>query len=341
MEKLIDKILIDAVERKASDIHLTANCKIYLRIKGRLAPVDDRIYNSFELDQICKEIAESKYSDFINNRQLDIAYMIPKISRFRANLYFQRDAISITLRRIETVPPTLEDLKMPNIFKDFINYKNGLILITGATGSGKTTTLAAIIDEINSTKEHKIVTLEDPIEFIFENKKSLISQREVGTDVLSFADGLKAMLRQDPDVLVAGELRDMETIDMALTAAETGHLVIATLHTNSAISTIERVVGVFPPEQQEKIKLQLSKSLRVVVSQYLIPTKKNERIAALEIMVNTKAISNLIRENKLTQIPNLIKMGRAEGMILMNDALDILVKNGIVLEEVAEGFKIK
>jgi len=339
--KLIDEILTDAVKQKVSDIHITANCEIYVRSRGRLLPIEGRKYTINEVDQIAKDLTGDKYDEFLKNRQLDIGYSLANVSRFRVNVYFQRNTISIALRRIDTEAPSLDELKLPKILKEFINYKNGLILVTGSTGSGKTTTLAAIINEINMTKECKLITLEDPIEFIFENKKSLITQREIGTDVLSFADGLKSMLRQDPDILVAGELRDIETIEMALTAAETGHLVFATLHTNSAISSIERVVGVFPQEQQDRIKLQLSNSLRAVISQNLIPTKKNGIVAALEIMVNSKAISNLIRENKLSQIPNLIKMGRADGMMLMDDVLSHLVSNDIVLEEVANGFKIK
>jgi len=340
-QKLIDTILLSAVSKKASDIHITTNCEAFFRIKGRLLREEDRKYTLEEVDQMVRELTGDKYDDFIKNKQLDIAYMIPDVARFRVNAYFQRGTISITLRIIETDPPTLDELKMPKIFKDILHHKNGLILITGATGSGKTTTLAAILNEINMTKEFKIVTLEDPIEYVFKNKKSLITQREVGTDVLSFAEGLKAMLRQDPDVVVAGELRDHETMELALTAAETGHLVLATLHTNSAISSVERVIGVFPPEQQERIKLQLSKSLIAVISQHLVPTVSGGRTVALEVLVNTKGISNLIRENKLTQIPNMMKMGRNEGMCLMNDYLDSLVQKGIIKDEVAEEYKSK
>jgi len=339
----VDEILIRGLDLGASDIHVTTMCELYYRVDGRLIPDEiekGKIYKKEEVEEMTKDLLGDKYEEFLKARQLDTSYAIPGKSRFRVNAYFQRGSISLTLRTIKSEPPTTAQLNLPSVFKKFVNFKNGLVLITGATGSGKTTTMAAIINEINRTKEYKIVTLEDPIEFVFRNDKSLITQREVGADVNSFADGLKAMLRQDPDVIVAGELRTMETIEMALTAAETGHLVLATLHTNSAISSIERMLGVFPPEQQEQIKLQLSKSLRGVCSQYLLPTRAGGRVLATEILIPNKGIANLIRENKLTQIPNMMKMGRSEGMMIMNDCLDNLVKEGKIAPEVAEAHKV-
>jgi twitching motility protein PilT len=338
----IDEILVSAVEKGISDIHIAADSCVYFRFHGELEPMGEEKFGNEAVAKMLRHITtDAQYSVFEEERQLDSAYEIEGVSRFRLNAYYQMDSISLVFRAITTTPPTMKDINLPDIFKKFIGYKSGLVLITGATGSGKSTTMAAMVEELNRTSKKKIITLEDPIEYIYENKQSLVTQREVGRDVKTFAAGLKAILRQDPDVIIAGELRDQETIDIALKAAETGHLVIATLHTNSAVATIDRISGEYPAAAQEVVLTKLSKSLKAVASQYLVPKIGGGRCLAAEIMVNTRGISNQIKQNNMTQIPMLIQTGSREGMILMQDTLRHLKQQGVITQDTLEKYTPK
>jgi len=333
-------LLIAVLERRASDLHLSAGQHPMIRVRGRLVPMDDfpKLDPTMTRELIYGILSNDQRQRLETDWQLDFAYSIPNTARFRVNAYFQRNAVGAAFRLIPSVITPIDTLGLPAVVHDFCIKPRGLVLVTGPTGSGKSTSLAAMIDEINSTREDHILTVEDPIEFLHSHKKSLINQREIGSDASSFAAALKAALRQDPDVILVGEMRDLETISTALTAAETGHLVFGTLHTQSAPSTIDRVIDVFPPHQQQQIRVQLSIALQGVMTQTLIPTSDGAgRVVACEALVPTPAVRNLIREGKTHQIPSSMQTGSNVGMQTMDTALAALVRQGKISQRTAEG----
>ncbi len=332
----IVELLTLARQRQASDLHIKVGNHPIVRVNGRLLPLTDLPV----LDAAAaRALIESMMTDeqrahFRKHLELDFAYSVAGVSRFRVNVYQQRGSIGAAIRAIPMGVPTLEDLGLPDVVRRLAALPRGLVLVTGPTGSGKSTTLAAMIHHINQTRAVHIVTIEDPIEYLHKDIRSVINQREVGMDTHSFATALRHVLRQDPDVILIGEMRDLETIATAITAAETGHLVLATLHTQSAAQTVDRIVDVFPPHQQAQIRTQLSVALEGVISQTLIPLASGSgRVAAVEVMVATGAIRNLIREGKTYQIPSAIMSGAREGMQTLNQALRALVEQKKVTYE--------
>jgi twitching motility protein PilT len=324
----ITDLLVQTKERNASDLHLTVGSPPTLRLNGRLTRLEMAILTREDIHTMLYDVlTDEQKARFEATHDLDFSLELSGVGRFRVNAFLQRMGEGFVLRLIPSKIKTLDDLAMPPILKDLAMKDRGLVLVTGPTGSGKSTTLAAMVDHMNGHREDHIITIEDPIEFIHEHRKCNINQREVGPHTLSFAAALRSALREDPDVILVGEMRDLETIAQALTAAETGHLVLSTLHTNNAPQTISRVVDVFPPYQQEQIRVQLADALLGVVAQSLVPSIDNrERVAAMEIMVATPAIRNLIRENKVHQIPSAIQTGAREGMQSLDQALKALVK---------------
>lgn len=320
---------------KLSDIHLRAGEPIAYREYGEVIKTDNTVGTDAIL-AFLKDVLESNdFARFLDHKDLDFAAE-KEGTRFRVNAFWADNQIGMVLRRIETKIPNFEDLNLPAFIRSIPNIETGLVLVTGPTGSGKSTTLAAIIDVINQTSAGHIITIEDPVEFKHPAKRCVVNQREVGKDTHSFANALKASLREDPDVILVGELRDLETIQLALTAAETGHLVFGTLHTNTAPSTINRIIDVFPPSQQEQIRSQLSTTLKAVVTQRLFKRIDTAgRVGAYEIMVCNQAIRNLIRENKIFQIPNVMQTARAEGMMLMDASIKALIAEGKVAPSAA------
>jgi twitching motility protein PilT len=332
-------LLLDVLERRASDLHITAGSHPMVRVRGRLTPLDEYpVLDATETREIVYSILSNDQRQRLETDwQLDFAYAIPGHARFRVNAYFQRGALGAAFRLIPAQITPIDDLGLPPVVHELCNKPRGIVLVTGPTGSGKSTTLAAMVDEINATREEHILTIEDPIEFLHGSRKCMVNQREIGADASSFAAGLKAALRQDPDVILVGEMRDLETISTALTAAETGHLVFATLHTQSAPSTIDRVIDVFPAHQQQQIRVQLSIALQGVVTQTLIPTADGAgRAVACEILIPTAAVRNLIREGKTHQIPSSMQTGSGVGMQTMDAALAALVRSGKITQRVAE-----
>ncbi len=332
-------LLMEVVARKASDLHLAAGAQPTVRVRGRL----DRLEGYPELSGTdTREIVYSILSGdqrqrLETNWQLDFAYSIPGHARFRVNAYFQRGAVGAAFRLIPFGLTTIDQLGLPAITHDLTRKPRGFVLVTGPTGSGKSTSLAAMLDEINATREEHIMTIEDPIEFLHGHKKCIVNQRELGSDAHSFADALKAALRQDPDVILVGEMRDLETISTALTAAETGHLVFATLHTQDSAQTVDRIIDVFPPEQQGQVRVQLSVALQGIITQQLLPTADGSgRVAACEVLVPNPAVRNLIREGKTHQIYSVLQTGSAQGMQTMDAALVSLVRTGRVSQKLAE-----
>ena len=330
-------LLLAAVSRKASDLHLTENTRPVLRIDGELILTEESPLTREQLKKMIYAIlSDSQKEKFEKDRELDFSLALTGMDRFRVNIHIQRGSVEAAFRRIPLFVPHIEDLGLPLIVTEFARKPNGLVLLTGPTGTGKTTTLASIINLINTERSTLITCIEDPIEYVHENKKSIIKQREVYSDTHSFSEALKRCLRQDPDVIVVGEMRDLETISTALTAAETGHLVLATLHTPDAPQTIERIIDVFPPHQQQQVKLQLSACLQGVVSQLLLPRAEGEgRVLATEVMVATPGVRNLIREQAIEQIPTAIQTGSQYGMRTMDRSLRDLYKEGIITYETA------
>jgi len=331
-------ILIEVVNRKASDLHLTAGSPPMVRQRGRLSALDYPALSGQETREIVYSILNSDQRQRLETDwQIDFAYSIPGMARFRVNAYFQRASIGAALRTIPSEMPALESLGLPPVLLEFTKRPRGLVLVTGPTGSGKSTTLAAMIDRINRERHEHILTIEDPIEFLHQHKSCIVNQRELGGDATSFAAALKSALRQDPDVILVGEMRDLETIHTALTAAETGHLVYATLHTQDAAQTVDRIVDVFPPGQQQQIRVQLSVALQGVVTQQLLPTADGQgRVAATEILVPSSAVRNLIREGKTHQIYSSMQTGGSQGMQTMDASLVDLVRRGKITRELAE-----
>lgn len=308
-----------------------------LRIDGRLEPAhDERLSPERARELIAEILTPAQFEEFQRRLELDLAYSLPGVSRFRVNIYMQRGGIGAAIRTIPAAVPTIEQLRLPRILAHLASLPRGLVLVTGPTGSGKSTTLAAMVNHINRTRSCHVVTIEDPIEYLHHDDRCLITQREVGADTHSFNEALRHVLRQDPDVILIGEMRDHETISTAITAAETGHLVLATLHTVNAPQTVDRIVDVFPPHQQPQIRMQLSVAIEGVLSQTLLPRRDgNGRIAAVEVMTGTPAIRNLIREGKTHQIPSAVQSGSKDGMQTLNQALRQLVKQHLVSYEVA------
>ncbi len=323
------------IECKASDLHLTQNSAPVIRINGKLTRTDHSPLSKDELKKsIYGILSDMQKEKFECDKELDFSLALEGLERFRVNVHIQRGSVEAAFRRIPLYVPNISDLGLPDSIIDFSRKPSGLVLITGITGSGKTTTLAAMIDVINKERECMIMCIEDPIEYVHKNKKSVIKQREVYSDTNSFAEALKRCLRQDPDVIVVGEMRDLETISTALTAAETGHLVLATLHTPDAAQTIERIIDVFPSHQQQQVRIQISAGLQGVVCQTLIPKADGEgRVLASEVLVATPAIRNLIRERAVEQIPTIIQTGIQHGMHTMDMSLKILYENGLITYE--------
>lgn len=323
------------VKEGASDLHLTVGISPIIKVNGKLVRLEHEILRPEDTEAYAREILQDAYEKYDAIGEYDTSYSIHGKGRFRVNIYKQRNSTSLAIRVISLDMPTLDSLGYPETLKDICNLKRGLVLVTGPTGSGKSTTLAALINEINSNRESHIITIEDPIEFLHKHNKSIVNQREIGKDTLSYERALKAALREDPDVILIGEMRDLETISTAITAAETGHLVFSTLHTIGAAKTIDRIVDVFPPHQQEQIKIQLASVLQIIISQQLVETVDGDRNAALEIMVATPAIKNLIREGKTHQIESSIQTGSKYGMRTMDMELANLYREGIITQETA------
>ena len=332
-------ILLKVVEHKASDLHITSGAPPTIRVRGSLVPLEG-LPNMTPTDTreiVYAILSSSQRQTLETDWQLDFAYSVPGVGRFRVNTFFQRGTLGAAFRLIpsETVP--IEKLGLPPVVREFAKKPRGIVLVTGPTGSGKSTSLASLINEINETRDDHILTIEDPIEFLHKHKRCLVNQREIGQDAPSFAAGLKAALRQDPDVILVGEMRDMETIGTALTAAETGHLVFATLHTQDAPQTVDRIIDVFPPAQQGQIRAQLAIGLQGIVTQTLLPTADGQgRCVAAEVLVPTPGVRNLIREGKTHQIYSLIQTGGAEGMQTMDSSLAGLVRAGKITMATAE-----
>ena len=326
----ITKLLETAYERQASDLHIIVNSPPILRINGNLHPVGTTPLSRIDTEQMAKEIVpKNLWEHFKEVGELDFNYELEGICRFRLNAFHQRNAVSIAIRTIPKKIPTIDELEMPKTLETLMDKPQGLILVTGPTGSGKSTTLAAMINYINQNYTKHIITLEDPIEYVHEHQQSIINQREIGADTQSFSNGLRAALRQDPDIILVGEMRDLETISTAITAAETGHLVLATLHTSSAAQTIDRIIDVFPPYQQRQVRLQVANVLQGIISQRLFPRKDGTgRIAATELLMNNPSIANLIRNEKIHQIQNVLQTSRQQGMHTLEMSIQSLLNAG-------------
>jgi twitching motility protein PilT len=336
----VAELLIQTKERGGSDLHLSAGSPPLMRLHGELTVIEDGLLGRDTVHRMIYEILnDDQRRLFEEHRDLDFAIEVGEVARFRVNVFNQRNGEGAVFRVIPTQIRSFQELGLPEVVQTLALRENGLVLVTGPTGSGKSTTLAAMIDLVNATQRKHVLTLEDPIEFVHRSKRCLVNQREIGSHTKSFAAALRAALREDPDVILVGEMRDLETISLALTAAETGHLVFGTLHTKSAPKTIDRVIDAFPPAQQQQVRVQLAEALQGVISQILLPTKdKKGRVAALEIMVATVAIRNLIREGKTHQMPSSIQTGTQIGMQSLEQALRNLVMQGRVDRGHAEGF---
>jgi len=332
----IDELLEHMVARDASDLHVTVGTPPVIRVRGEIARVDEYAPLTQEetQDLLYRILSSEQQKNLEIKRQLDFSHSIPGLARFRVNVYFQRESIGAAFRLIPAEIKTLEELGIPTTLHQLAEKPRGLVLVTGPTGSGKSTTLAAIIDEINRNRSEHILTIEDPIEFLHRHKRCIVNQREIGPDATSFGEALRAALRQDPDVILVGEMRDLETISTALTAAETGHLVFGTLHTQSAPSTIDRIIDVFPAEQQEQIRIQIASSLQGVVTQALLPTADGlGRVPALEVLLPDDAVRNLIRQGKVEQIYSVMQTNTSRGMQTMEQSLADLIQRGVVTFE--------
>lgn len=323
----LHQLLKATVKQNASDLHLVAGSPPILRVDGKMVRIKAPELTSDMTQSLCYSIlTDSQKGKFEATKELDFSFGVKSTARFRANFFYQRGAVTGVFRRIPVEIPDLDSLRIPQVVRELINVPTGLILITGPTGSGKSTTIAALIDKINKERRQHIITLEDPIEYVHPHKNCIVNQREIGVDTVSYRSALKHILRQDPDVVLMGELRDLDTIESALNVAETGHLVFSTLHTNSAVQSINRVVNVFPGEQQDRIRLQLSLTLNAIVSQRLVPSRSGGMVAAMEVLIMNTNVRNLIRENKLHQVYGMMQVGQDKsGMITMNQSLSKLV----------------
>jgi twitching motility protein PilT len=334
----IDTLLERVAAENASDLHVTAGSAPLLRIRGRLAPLEEfaPVSPDETRDLLYRILSTEQQKRLEIDRQIDLSYAVPGVARFRVNVYFQRDSVAAAFRLVPKLIKSADELGLPNVLRELALEPRGLVLVTGPTGSGKSTTLATMIDEINSTRSLHIVTIEDPIEFLHQHKTSVVNQREVGADAKGFAEALRGALRQDPDVILVGEMRDLETIATALTAAETGHLVLATLHTQTAPGTIDRIIDVFPGAQQGQVRMQLAASLQGIVTQTLLPTADGRsRVPALEILLPDDAVRNLIRQGKTEQIYSVMQTNTTRGMQTMEQCLADLVVHRVISRETA------
>lgn len=333
----INSLFKKATESKASDLHIIVGKPPILRIDGELKYIDGEpeITKAKAEEMIFSVLTERQKDKFIEERELDLSYEIPKFSRYRVNLHWEKDNIGLVARVISNDVPTMEELSLPPIVNEMIERTAGLLLVTGPTGCGKSTTLAAMVEKVNSMRFANIITLEDPIEYIHKPNKSIIKQRQLGNDMLTFHGALRHVLRQDPNVIMVGEVRDLETMSATITLAETGHLVLATLHTHNAAQTIDRIIDVFPPHQQAQVRLQLSISLNGIISQQLLPKIGGGRVAAREVLINTPAVANIIRENKIPQIKSVIQTSADEGMFSMEQNIKELLENNLIEETTA------
>lgn len=336
----LKELLARSIETKASDVHIHTGAPIQMRVGGQLKELRLGVLPDHEVEAMLQQaLSEEEKVLLKENLDFDAAIILPGVGRFRASFYKQQRGFDAVFRPIPPVPPTLAELGLPANLSKLADFHQGLVLFTGPAGSGKSSTLAAIVDMLNESRKDHIITVEDPIEYVYTKKQCVVNQRQAGKHTRSFANALRAALREDPDIIVIGELRDLETIQLAITAAETGHLVLGTLHTNNAIRTINRVLDVFPPKQQSQIRAMVSESLRAIVSQRLIPTVDgSKRVPALEILYLKPSISNLIREEKTFQIRSAMQTGRADGMILLDESIQELVKSGQITKEVARRF---
>lgn len=339
----IHDLLQMVVDNKGSDLHLIAGIPPHLRIDGHLSPVPQApVLQQEQLEALIHPLMTQEQKEYVLlNKEIDFGYQYKDAGRFRINVYHQQATLAASLRLIPNKILTIDELGLAPVFHEIIKEKQGIVLVTGPTGEGKSTTLAAMIDEINSTRSEHILTIEDPIEFVYSPKKSIISQREVHHDTQSWEVALRSSMREDPNIVLVGEMRDFETIAAALTVAETGHLVFATLHTYSAAQTIDRIIDVFPASQQNQVRQQLASTIRAVISQRLIPRVSGGRVAATEIMIAHSAIKNLIREGKTFQIDNTIQTATAEGMQLLEMHLAQLLQQGVISKEKAIEFAIR
>ncbi len=329
------KMMELGVERKASDIHITAGVPVVFRINGELIKIGAEELTSEMTEELSRLLLNDRqFEELKQTGEIDLSYSTSGVGRFRINIYRQRGSYGIAIRIIPLEIPTAEQLGLPHIVRELTKLPRGLVLVTGPTGSGKSTTLAYMINQINMKRKCHIITLEDPIEYLHTHNVAMINQREIGNDSHSFSNALRAALRQDPDVILVGEMRDLETIGIALTAAETGHLVLSTLHTSGAAKTIDRVIDIFPPHQQQQVRIQLSSVIKAIISQQLIPTiDYSRRVAAFEVMISTDAISNLIREEKVHQVNTVIQTGSKLGMQTMDSSLLELYKRGLISKD--------
>lgn len=336
----LNELLIEAIDNKASDVHITVGMPPMMRVNGLLVKMRDYILKPEHTAYICLAMLNEKQKTVLEEKgEVDFSYGIPNVSRFRVNIYRQRKSLTAAIRIIMTTIPTIDSLNLPPILKQLALKPRGLILVTGPTGSGKSTTLAAMVDYINNQRSCHILTLEEPIEYLHRHKVSMINQREIGDDSTTFANGLRAALREDPDVILVGEMRDLETISTAISAAETGHLVMSTLHTTSAAQTIDRIIDVFPPYQQTQVRVQLASVVQGIIAQQLLITADNKnRVAALEILLGTDAVRNTIREGKVHQIQSYIQTGIKLGMMSMDYSLSQLVRKAMISTETAYSF---
>ena len=334
----IDTLLEQMVAHNASDLHITVGSPPVLRVRGHLHRLDQisRLSADDTRQLLYRILSTEQQKQLELNRQIDLSYSMPGLARFRVNIFSQRESLAGAFRLIPTELKTLEDLGVPKSLYDLCHKPRGLVLVTGPTGSGKSTTLAALIDEINRTRADHIITIEDPIEFLHKHKRCIVNQRELGPDAVSFAEALRGALRQDPDVVLLGEMRDLETIGTALTAAETGHLVFATLHTQDASSTVDRLIDVFPAAQQGQVRTQIAGTLQGVVTQTLLPTADGQgRVPAVEILFPDDAVRNLIRQSKIEQVYSIMQTGTSRGMMTLEQSLADLVFRGVITEELA------
>jgi twitching motility protein PilT len=336
-DRPLDKLLTEAVRRGASDIHVHGGASLKIRLQGQLTEIDPEPLPSAVAERWVRDILTPEQLEALQTRgQVDFAYTLPGVARFRSNAYRQQRGWDAVFRAIPPQPPALADLGLPATLARFVDYHQGMVLITGPSGCGKSSTLAALLHILNQSRDDHIITIEDPIEMLHPSRRCVVNQRQVGRHTGSFARALRAALREDPDIIAIGELRDLETISLALTAAETGHLVLATLHTNNAIRTINRILGVFPPSQQEQIRTMVSESLRAVISQRLVNRADGTgRVPALEVLVCNKAVGNLVRDNKTFQIRSVLQTGGSQGMCLLDASLADLVKNKVITREEA------
>lgn len=338
----IEKLLEEVVKQDASDLHLTVGVPPMVRVDGSLKPIANIApLTGAEVEKLIFSVVDEVQKDILlKDMEVDFSFAFGDVARFRANAYHQKGNLALALRLIPTQIRSIEELGMPKTIENLTEYPRGLVLVTGPTGSGKSTTLAAMIDNINKNKSLHIITIEDPIEYTHKNQKSVVEQREIHYDTRSFSASLRSILREDPDVVLIGEMRDLETIASAITIAETGHLVLATLHTNNAAQSVDRMIDVFPPHQQQQIRVQLSNILNAIVSQRLIPAIGGGRVVATEVMIANPAVRNIIREGKTHQLDAVIQTGAEEGMQTMDRSIATLVKAGKITLEEAKGYAI-